>query len=330
MTLTTDDLRDALAEAADDPYLSRGGARLDDVRARVRTIRRRATAAAAASGIAVVAVAVSGVLGHGSSMVSPAPAISPRPSVTTAPAMPALWGVRDVVGQVTGSGWQTPSTSLSWPSGTTGVLVHCTGTDRAVQVDVRPAAGVASRTSVPCQGTAGAWQEADLPTAATSIAAGTDVTVQAQLDDPAAATTFSVALLVGKNHIDLSTLAVPPEGYEDLGGFALTDGWFYSGVTSDGEPAATADPAGQNGAQLVLGDRRAVHLTVHCFGATVLEVTGEEVDGPAAVTCPADVRAVKELDVPLRRGDEQRLALRIRDSAPGALVEVGVSARRAG
>jgi hypothetical protein len=330
MTLTTDDLRHALAEAADDPYLSRGGARLDDVRARVRTIRRRrAAAAAAASGIAVVAVAVSGVLGHGSSMVSPAPATSPRPSVTTAPAMPALWGVRDVVGQVTGEGWQTPRTSLPWPSGTTGVLVRCTGSDRNVQVDIRPASGVASRTTVPCS-VAELWHAADLPTAASGIAAGTDVTVQAQLDSPEAASSFSVALLVGKNHVDLSTLAAPPAGYEDLGGFALSDGWFYGGVTSDGEPAATADPAVQNGAQLVLGGRRAVHLTVHCFGATVLELTGQEVDGPAAVTCPADVRAVKELDVPLRRGDEQRLALRIRDSAPGALVEVGVSARRAG
>ena len=61
MTLTTDDLRHALAEAADGAYLPVGGSRLDDVRARVRT-RRRRTAAAAASGIAVVAVAVSGVL----------------------------------------------------------------------------------------------------------------------------------------------------------------------------------------------------------------------------------------------------------------------------
>jgi hypothetical protein len=328
MILTTDDLRHALAETANDPYRPGEGSRLDDVSARVRTTRRRrAAAATAASGIAAAAVAASFVLGHGSPRISPTPATSPRPSVITVPAMPALWGVRDVVGQVTGSGWQTPTARLEWPQGTTGVLVRCTGTDRAVQVDVRPATGVASRTTVRCQGADEAWQAADLPPAATGIRSGTEVTVQAQLDAPEAKTSFGAALLVGEDLVDLSRLAMPPAGYDDLGGFALSEGWFYSGMSSAGEPVATADPHVQNGAQLVLGDRRTLHLTVHCFGAAVLELTGEDVEGPATVTCPADVRAVKDLDVPLRRADDQRLALRVRDSAPGALIEVGVSAR---
>jgi hypothetical protein len=327
MTLTTDDLRHALTEAADDPYLSADGSRLDDVRSRVRSIRRRRAAAAAASAAAIVVVAVAGVLGHGSPTGSPAPASSPRPSVATEPAMPALWGVRDVVGEVAGTGWQTPRTRLRWPSDATGVLVRCTGTDRAVQVDVLPPTGVVSRTTVPCQGTDEAWHAADLPPAASSIAAGTDVTVQAQLDAPEAATSFGAALLVGENLVNLSRLATPPAGYDDLGGFALSEGWFYSGVSSGGEPVATTDPHVQDSAQLLLSDRRAVHLTVHCFGAAVLELSGPDVDGPATVTCPADERAVKDLDVPLRRSDEQGLELRAHDSAPGALVEVGVSAR---
>jgi hypothetical protein len=325
MTFTTDDLRQALADAAESPGPAGLDSRVAGVRAHIRRAHRRRIAAfATVSGAAASAVLVAGVLAGGRPTPAPLPATPPTVGSVS---MPSLWGVRDVVEQVTGNGWQTPSARFEWPAGTTGVLVHCTGTDRVVQVDVRPAIGVASRTTVPCQGADDAWQAADLPPAATKIPPGTDVTVQGQLDAPEAGTSFGVALLVGKDLVDLSKLAAPPAGYHDLGGFALTNGWLYSGVTSGGEPAATADPAIRDGAQLVLGNRRQVHLTVHCFGAAVLELTGPDVDGPATITCPADERAVKALDVPLRRSDEQRLELRVRDSAPGALVEVGVSAR---
>jgi hypothetical protein len=328
MTLTTEDLRDALAEAAGDPYLPVGGSRLSDVRARVRTIRRRrATAAATASGMAIVAVAASFVLGHGSPTVSPVPASSPRPSVVPLPAMPALWGVRDVVGQVSGSGWQAPSTRLPWPSGTTGVLVHCTGTDRAVQVDVRPDTGVASRTSIPCQGTNAAWQPADLPVAASSIPAGAGVTVQAQLDAPEAGTAFGVALLVGKNLIDGSVFATPPRGYDTLAAVSLSDGEFSSWTGAGIDPAAgTADDHVQNGAQILLEGRHAVHLKVRCSGRSTLDITREQIGGPTSVECPADERVERHLDLSLTPATEQRLDLRFHGD-PGALVQVGVYAR---
>jgi hypothetical protein len=327
MTLTTDDLRHALADAADDPYPSVRRARLDDVRARVRTIRRRrAAVATAASGIAIVAVAASFGLGHGSPKVSPAPATSPRPSVVPLPAMPALWGVRDVVGQVSGSGWQTPSTRLHWPSGTTGILVHCTGTDRAVQVDVRPATGVASRTSVPCQGTAGAWREADLPPAATSIEPGTDVIVQGQLDDPEATTTFSVALLVGKNLIDGSLLATPQPGYARIASFALADGFFYNWTGDGVDPSTVAAGSAPNSAHVLIESRGEVQLRIRCSGKSTVEVTGDDGQRLGSIACPAGERVMRELNLSEPPSDG-RLTVRLADADPGSLVQVGVSTR---
>jgi hypothetical protein len=240
--------------------------------------------------------------------------------------MPALWGVRDVVGQVTGRGWQIPSTRLQWPSDTTGVLVYCTRSGRVVQVDVRPATGLASRTSVRCQATNGVWQEADLPLAATNIGAGTDVIVRAQLDDPEATTTFSVALLVGKNLIDGSLLATPPRGYARTASFALGDGFFYS-WTGDGiDPSTVAAGSAPNSAHVLTESHGEVELRIRCSGRSTVEVTGDDGQTLGSIACPADERVIRELDLSGPPSDG-RLMVRLADADPGSLVQVGVYTR---
>ena len=168
---------------------------------------------------------------------------------------------------------------------------------------------------------------ADLPPAATSIEAGTDVTVQAQLDAPEADTSFGVALLVGLNLVDGSVFATAPRGYDTVAALSLSDGQFTSWTGAGIDPAAaTADDQVRNGAQIVLEGRHAVRLKVRCSGRSTVEVTSEQMDCPASVQCPADQRVERELDVSMTPVAEQRLALRF-DGDPGALVQVGVYAR---
>ena len=325
MTLTTQDLRTALADAADRPYEPLDGSRLDDVRARVRARRRRRGAAVAAtSGAAIVAATASFMLGGGSPTRRPLPAASPRPSALTEPALPALWGVRDVVGDLTGSGWQTPQARWRWPSGTTGLLVRCSGSGRAVHVDIRPAVGVASRATVPCSA-AEPWHAPDLPTAASRIPAGTDVTVQAQLDAPEARTTFAVALLVGKNVVDGSLLATPPSGYTRLASFSLADGLFYR-WTGDGIDPSTVDAGAAPESALLQADRGSeILLRVRCSGRSVVEVTGGDGQTLGSVECPADKRVTHELD--LGAPPEGPVTVRVADADAGALVQVGAYVR---
>jgi hypothetical protein len=333
MSLTTDDLRRALTDAADAPYDAAGAARLQGVRGRVRRGRQRRAAAASGAGALAVAAVVAAVALGGSRTATPPPASTtsgPTPRVTTAPELPTTWGPRDVVGALTGSGGDTPARLVTWPADATGVLVRCDSPDASVQLVLEPAGQAAvPMTTVPMTTTCAGPQEpfvvTDLPAAAAGIRPGQQVRVQVRLAAGApAATTFGAGLLTGRDEIDLSTLRQAPAGWTSDGAYAMADGWQFSAYAPDGTVRGTAIT---NGVQIALAHQRAVRLQVRCTGEVRLDVDPGSAGEPTSVTCPAGRRTTQTLDVDLRPANDQRLTLRAVDAAPGAMVEVGVWSR---
>ena len=329
MSLTTDDLRRALSDAADAPYDAAGAARMHGVRSRVQQARRRRTAVV--SGVGALAVAtVVGAVTFGGAGTTPPPASLPASAspTTGSPAseLPTTWGVRDVVGSLTGSGTDTPARLVAWPSGVTGILARCDGTDAGLVVTLERTSGATASSTVPCVGRSEAYQVVDVPSAAASIREGEQVRVQVRLDRPTAGTPvgFGAGLLVGRDEIDLSTLRTAGAGWTSAGAYAMADGWQYSAYAPDGTARGTAIT---NGVQIALADQQRVRLQVRCWSGVRLEVDPGASGEATSVTCPAGRRTTTSLDVDLRPAKDQRLTLRAVDAVPGGLVEVGVSTR---
>lgn len=329
MSLTTDDLRRALADAADAPYDAAGAARMQGVRTRVRRARqRRAVAVSGVGALAVVAVAGAMTFG-GSGTKAPTPASStsagPTRAAVTAPEMPTTWGPRDVVGAVTGADDESPTHVITWPSAVTGVLVRCDSPEVSVQLVLQRAGQDPMPMTTPCTGPQEPFQVNDLPPTADRIRPGEQVRLQVRLStDAPGTTTFGAGLLVGRDEVDLSTLREAPAGWSSDGAYALADGWQYSAYAPDAKARGTAIT---NGVQIALADQRAVRLQVRCTGGVRLDVDPASAGEPTSVTCPAGRRSSQTLDVDLRPAKDQRLTLRAVDAAPGALVEVGVYTR---
>ncbi|MGN6301208.1 MAG: hypothetical protein ACTHN8_08985 [Angustibacter sp.] len=328
MTLTTDELRRALADAADAPYDAAGAARLHGVRTRVQRARRRRAVAVSGVGALAVAAVVGAMAFGGSGPTTPAPASSTAAGPTkavTVPELPTTWGPRDVVGTLTGSDTDTPGRLVTWPTDVTGVLMRCDSADTSVQVVMQPVGQDPAPTTVTCSGPQEPFQVSDLPPAAARIRPGEQVRLQVRLSaDAPGTTTFGAGLLVGRDEIDLSSLRNAPAGWASAGAYAMADGWQYSAYAPDGEARGTAIT---NGVQVALADQRAVRLQVRCSGAVRLDVDPGAAGEPTTVTCPAGGRTSQSLDVDLRPAKDQRLSLRAVAAAPGALVEVGVSTR---
>jgi hypothetical protein len=331
MTLSTDDLRLALADAAEAPYDAAGVARMRGVRARVlRERRRRAAAAGGVGTLAVLAVVGATVLGGGRTASAPPASSTTGPTATSRTVqpvdLPAFWGVRDVVAPLSGSGAEAPARLVTWPEQVTGLVVRCDGEGGSVAVSLEPSSGERSGTSFTCDGANQSFQVGDLPAAAARIRAGEQVRVQVRLEPSgeASAVGFGAGLLVGRDLIDLSTLPGTPKGYTSVGAYAMADGWQYTSDVADG--AAQGEPV-TDGVQIALADRRAVHLQVRCSGGVRLDVDPGDAGEATSVTCPPGIRSTRTLDVDLRPSRDQRLTLRAADAMPGALVEVGVSTR---
>ncbi|MGN6610564.1 MAG: hypothetical protein ACTHLJ_02205 [Angustibacter sp.] len=330
MSLTTDDLRDALAEAADAPYDAAGTARLHGVRTRVRRARQRRAAAVSGVGALAVAAVVAAVAFGGTRTATPAPASTTSgvpTNAAVAPAeLPTTWGVREVVGSLTGSGSDTPGRLLTWPSQVTGVLVRCDRENSEVEISYEAVGKDPSTMSFSCRPGGDAFQVSDLSPAAARIRPGQQVRMQVRLDhsDTPESTTFGAGLLVGRDEIDMSTLRNAPAGWSSVGAYAMADGWQYSAYAPDGKARGTAIT---NGVQIMLADQRAARLQVRCSGAVRLDVDPGTAGEPTSVTCPAGHRSSQTVDVDLRPANDQRLTLRAVDAAPGALVEVGVATR---
>lgn len=339
MTVTTDDLRDALADAAYAPYDAARVSRLQGVRAKVRQTRRRRAAAAATAGVLAVAAVTAGVvLGGASTSAPPAAPTSSRPPDATAallPPLPWLYRGQDVVAQLTGSDDQTPAKRVELPAGSVGtVVVRCAAPagrelPSGLQVELMAlrsgAVDPEGTVLVPCLGA----QEPQLSQLSQLLLARAGGTVafylRARFDRPVPkGTSFSVAALGGGDVVDLSGLRSVPKGYGFVGSYALSQGWVFASETAT--PGAGNGEQVVNDVQIALRGKRATHLLVKCVGA--LTLTADVGDGStSSVTCPADQRATKVLDVPLRVSSQQWVKLRVDDAAPGALVMVGVSAR---
>lgn len=327
MSLTTDDLRRALADAADAPYDAAGAARLHGVRTRVRRARQRRAAAASGVGALAVVAVIGAMAFGGSGTTAPAPASTtsgvPTKAAVTAPDLPTTWGPRDVVGALTGSDGEMPARLVTWPSDVSGVLLRCDSPDVSVQLLLQPIGQDAEPITTTCAGPNEAFQVNDLPSAAAGIRPGEQVRLQVRLSaDAPGTTTFGAGLLVGRDEIDLSALREAPAGWSSAGAYALADGWQYSAYAPDGKARGTAIT---NGVQIALADQRAVRLHVVCSGAVRLDIDPGAAGEPTSVTCPEVRRSSQTIDVDLQPANDQRLTLRAVDAAPGALVEVGVS-----
>lgn len=331
MTLTTDELRRALTDAADAPYDAAGVARLQGVRAKVRRARQRRAAAISGVGALAVAAVVGTVTLGGTRTATPPPASSTASGVPSTrpappPELPANWGPRAVVGGLTGAGTDTPTRLVTWPSDVTGVLFLCSRENSGVQLRLEPVGGAAITWTMGCTTSSEPFLVQELSSDDAHFRPGQQVRLQVSRawgDDPTT-TSFGAGLLVGRDVIDLSKLRVAPHGWTSVGAYALTNGFQYSAFSPDGKAHGTPVT---DGVQIALADQRTARLRVQCLGDLRLTVDPGAGSEPTSVTCPSGSRTTQTVDVDLQPGKQQRLTLRAVDAAPGALVEVGVSTR---
>ncbi|WP_426566267.1 hypothetical protein ACPPVT_06875 [Angustibacter sp. McL0619] len=339
MSLSTEELRAALDEASSAPYDAASSARLAGVRARVQ--RRQRTRAAAAAGVGVlavvtaVAVAANVSAGGGRSPLTPATSSTPSTATAALAPLPLLYRGQDVVAELTGTYGETPAKLVTFPAGTGGaIVVRCAALKGAV-LDENTAVIVTAEflgddeapapASITC---APDGEPADSDILGTvDLKAGATLRLQARFDRPVpAGSTFSVALLGGDDVIDLSPLRAAPKGYTFMNSFALSNGWLYASGTADSSAETPAGNEVLNGAEIAMADKRSVHLLVYCIGRQ--QLVADLGDGEQqTVDCPVDQRVSRTVDLTPRPSAEQRLRLEVRDADPGALVEVGVSAR---
>jgi hypothetical protein len=327
MTFTTDDLRQALRDAAEQPLGEGSAPRLEAVRAAVRRSRRRRTGAAAAAGgaIAVVAVLATTIGGGLGTPRRQAPPPATSTSSTVRDPVPALWGPRDVAAKVDGRGADEPTTEVTWPKAASGVVVHCTDSDRTVDVTLTRQDGRRTSMSFGCRPDEGGWAVHDLPSTASSLLPGEHVRLSAQLEPADASTWFGVGLLTGEDLVD-GTSMTPPAGYERIASVALSHGFFYS-WTGEGVDSSAAKPGGSvDSARLVTEGKREVRLAARCSGRSTVQLTGP--DGLlTSLDCPAGERVTREVTVPLVPAPDQRFDVRLMDAEPGALVQIGLYGR---
>jgi hypothetical protein len=326
MTFTTEYLRQALRDAAEQPQGEAAASRLAGVRAAVRrSSRRRAGAAVAATG-AVVAVVLAVAAGAGSGashQQAPPPATSTSSPVRGG--VPALWGVRDVAAKVDGRGADQPATAVVWPSDASGVVVRCTAPGRSVQLTLMPRDGLGTSMTFPCDAGEG-WSVHDLSPAASALEPGRRVQLSARLEPADTTTTFGVGLLTGRDLIDGSAMK-PPPGFERIASVALSHGFFYS-WTGEGIDSSAATPGSSvDSAQLVTEDRREVRLAARCSGRSTVQVTGPD-GGLTSLDCPAGERVTRGVTFSLTPSSDQRFTVRLTDADPGALVQVALYGRR--
>ncbi|HET8616069.1 MAG TPA: hypothetical protein VFL94_11130 [Actinomycetales bacterium] len=326
MTFTTDDLRLALREAAEQPPRDASGSRLEGVRTAVRrSRRRRAGAALAITGVLAGAVGVVGLAGGPSTSDRRMPPPATSTSSPIPGGVPALWGVRDVAAKVDGRGADQPTTALTWPSDASGVVVRCTGSDRRVDVTLERADAPGTSMSFPCVSGDHEWSVHDLWPAAAALEPGGRVQLSAQLEPADPSALFGVGLLTGEDLVDGSTMT-PPPGFERIASVALSHGFYYS-WTGDGIDASAATAgASVDSAVLVTEGKREVRLAARCSGRSTLRLTGPE-GAVTSLVCPAGERVSREVTVPLTPSSDQRFDVQLTDADPGALVQVALYGR---
>jgi hypothetical protein len=326
MTYTTDDLRHALREAAEQPAGEASGSRVERVHAAVRRSRRRRGGAAAAVTVAVVAGVLAVAVGGGprtSHRQTPPPATSTWSPVTGG--VPALWGVRDVAAKVDGRGAEEPTTELTWPKGASGLVVHCTAVDHTIDVTLLPQDRPGTTMAFSC-GSGDEWAVEDLSRAASALKPGERVQLTARLEGSDPTATFGVGLLTGRDLIDGSTMR-PPHGFDRVASFALSHGFYYT-WTGGGIDGTTASKGSSvDSVQLVTESERELRLAARCSGRSTVQVTGEGDRALGTLDCPAGQRVTRELTLKVKPSSDQRFQVQLTDADPGALVQVGVYGR---